>query len=191
MSQPEGEHEGMYLSSEFQDGFAALGEKGMTFDAYVWHTQLGELSTLASNFPNVSIVLNHIGQPLGVGPHKGSKEQVMEDWKKGMTELAQNQNVYCKLSGIMPTLGFGFETRKAPPSSDEIVDVIKPYYEHCINSFGVDRCMFASNFPVDKVSCSYVVVFNAYKKLCNQLGISEEDKAKLFKNNAAKFYSLE
>mmetsp|Transcript_12543 Transcript_12543/g.14392 ORF Transcript_12543/g.14392 Transcript_12543/m.14392 type:complete len:384 (+) Transcript_12543:146-1297(+) len=189
-SAPEADHE-MLVSSEFQDGFEVLAEKGLSFDAYIFHTQINELSKLAEKFPSVPIILDHIGQPLGYGVFEGTSESTMTEWKKDITALAKNANVWCKLSGIMCACGWGFEKQKVPPNSDELVEIILPYFSHCITEFGVDRCMFGSNFPVDKTSVSYLVMWNAYKKLCNKLELSDDDKAKLFKVNATNFYSLE
>mmetsp|Transcript_14237 Transcript_14237/g.16187 ORF Transcript_14237/g.16187 Transcript_14237/m.16187 type:complete len:384 (+) Transcript_14237:158-1309(+) len=180
----------MFLSDAFIEGCQVLEEMKLSFDAYIYHTQLSDLDGLAKALPNLRIVLNHIGQPLGYGVLAKDKESTMTAWKESITTVAKNENVFCKLSGIMCACGWGFERNKLPPTSEEVVKVIKPYFQHCIDEFGVDRCMFASNFPVDKSSVSGVVVWNAYKKLCNELGISEDEKVKLFKTNASSFYSI-
>ena len=135
------------------------------------------------------MILDHFAGPLGIGPYKGHHDQVFNDWKQEVGALANCENVYFKLGGInMKLNGFAWHKRDKPPSSDELVDATAPYYDYCIELFGVDRCMFESNFPVDKQSVSYHVIWNAYKKLVKDF--DEADKHNLFYGTADKVYKL-
>jgi predicted TIM-barrel fold metal-dependent hydrolase len=174
----------------FREGFAALDKLGLSFDAWLYHTQLTELADLARAFPNVPIILDHIAGPLGIFSYEGKQAEVFEHWKAGMVDLATCPNVVIKLGGFgMPLGGFEWHKRDAPPSSEDIAKVMGPYYRHCIELFGVDRCMFESNFPVDKVSSSYTVLWNAFKRIAE--GFSDTEKASLFRDTAVRTYRLD
>ena len=173
----------------FREGFAKLGELGLSFDAWLYHTQLGDLIDLARSFPDQPIVLNHVGGPMRLGWYAQHKAQVLEAWRDAIVELAGCQNVSMKLGGLgMKLNGFGFENRAQAPSSDELVDAWRPFIETCIEAFGAARCMFESNFPVDKISGGYGNYWNAFKKLAS--GASVDEKAQLFKQTAKRFYRL-
>jgi predicted TIM-barrel fold metal-dependent hydrolase len=174
----------------FREGFAELGRRGLSFDAWLYHTQIGELTDLARAFPDTTIVLDHLGGPLGIGPYAGRRQEIFEQWRRDITELARCENVVAKLGGmVMPVNGFGFHKRERPASSDEIVAATGDYYRHMLDCFGPTRCMFESNFPVDKQSCSYQVLWNAFKKLV--AGASAAEKAALFHDTAARTYRLD
>jgi len=178
-------------NANWLDGFSALEEEGLLFEAWVEFEQLQDLAELAQNHPKTEIVLNHCGTPLGTGWYSKHKEQVFEEWKKGIEEVAKNPNVFAKLSGLnMPGVGFGFDKRPKPPTSDEVTEAFLPYMSVIIANFGTDRCLFASNFPVDKVSSSYSVLFNAFKKVCQRLEIDDEGKKEMFAGNAKKLYKI-
>lgn len=183
---------GLLSNTEFKGGLTAVAEQGLVFDAWIFHTQLPELTALAQELTDLKIVLDHIGTPLGMGIYKNKIKEVKEEWEASIKELAKCPNVSVKLSGIlMPCTGIGrFNEREMPPTSDEVVEAVLPYFQYVIEQFGVDRCMFASNFPVDKVSCSYKVLFNAYKKICTEIGLSDSDKQKLFHDNVISIYNL-
>ncbi len=135
------------------------------------------------------IVLNHIGGVLGVGSYAGRRDEVFQEWKRGIDEVAACPNVVVKLGGLgMPRSGFGWETRPAPPGSAELAETMGPYYLACIEKFGPNRCMFESNFPVDKASYSYGVVWNAFKRMTK--GFSATERAALFHDTAARVYRL-
>ena len=152
---------GLYLDKKFREGFASLQSFGMTFDAWVYHPQLADLVDLARAFPDVTMIMNHVGGLLGVGPYEGQREKVFQEWKSSIAEVAAQPNVVVKLGGLgMPRGGFGWHEREAPPTSAELAEATGPYYLHCIEQFGVDRCMFESNFPVDKASYPYGVMWN-------------------------------
>jgi predicted TIM-barrel fold metal-dependent hydrolase len=180
----------MYADAAFREGFAELGELGLSFDAYHYHTQNRYLTDLARAFPDVVIVLDHLGTPLGVGPFAGKRDEIFQQWSKDLAELATCPNVNIKLGGmLMPWNGFGYETAERPPSSDEFVALQGRYYQRAIECFGPDRCMFESNFPVDKLSISYPVLWNAFKKIA--AGYSEDEKDQMFRRTASRVYRID
>ena len=180
--------ESLMLSDTFREGFDVLGDMGLTFDAWFYHAQLSEFVDLAKAFPGVTIVLDHFGGPLGIGPY--DVDETFPVWRDHIAELKDCTNVHFKLGGInMKINGFDWHKRDLPPTSDELVDRTGRYYEYCIDEFGAERCMFESNFPVDKESCSYGVLWNAFKKLSQSR--SEDEKAALFHHTAAKVYGIE
>ena len=179
----------LYNDPAFRAGFAVLADMGLSFDAYHYHHQNRSLTELARAFPGVRIVNNHLGTPLGVGPYAGRQEEVFEEWARDIAEQATCPNVYIKLGGLaMPWNGFGFHNDAMPPSSDEIVAKQQRYYHHAIEQFGAERCMFESNFPVDKCALSYTVLWNAFKKMTAHYTESERDR--MFYGTAAAFYQL-
>ena len=181
--------ERLLASPAFREGFAELGRRGLSFDAWLYHHQIPELTALARGFPGTTIIFDHFGGPLGIGPYAGQQEAIFAQWRKDVAELAQCGNVHAKLGGlVMPINGFGFHKRERPATSDELVAATSRYYRHAIDCFGVERCMFESNFPVDKASCSYAVLWNAFKKLVADA--SEAEKAWLFHDAAATAYRL-
>ncbi len=180
----------LYQSARFREGFAKLRPAGLSFDAWQYHPQIPELTDLARAFPDTTIVLNHFGGPLGTGPYEGRRAEIFRKWKDGIAELARCPNVVAKLGGInMAVSGFGWHRRPTPPTSDELVAATRDYYLHTIDRFGPSRCMFESNFPVDRISCSYLVLWNAFKKIA--AGFTADEKASLFHRTAATTYRLE
>jgi predicted TIM-barrel fold metal-dependent hydrolase len=180
----------LYLEPKFRHGFERLAANGLSFEAWQYHTQLDDLLDLARAFPDTRILLNHVGGPLGIGPYAGRRDEVFADWRKGVMALGQLPNVCVKLGGLGMAI-YGFEHHKRPrlPNSAELAEAWKPYIETCIEAFGPRRSMFESNFPVDKVSCSYEAMWNAFKRLVS--GCSAEEKARLFKGSAREFYRLD
>mgnify|MGYP001310059030 FL=1 len=179
----------IYLDSKFQQGIEQLDALNLTLDAWNYHKQIKELTELAKCFPNLKIVQNHFGGPLGIGPYKNKREEVFSEWKDSISELAERENVYMKLGGLaMPINGWGWHKRELPATSDELVEKHGKYYLHAINSFGVKRCMFESNFPVDKRSISYPILWNGFKRVVRDYSL--EEKEFLFSKAAAEFYSL-
>ena len=180
---------GMLGDATFRKGFAELGKRGMTFDGWLYHPQIPELTALARAFPEQPIVFDHFGGPLGIGPYAGKRADIFDYWKDAVADLAQCGNVVAKLGGLVMAInGFGFHKRARPATSDELVAATRDYHLHMIDCFGVERCMFESNFPVDKVSCSYRVLWNSFKKLA--AGFSAAEKAALFHDTAARVYSV-
>ncbi len=181
--------EHLYLDATFREGFAELGKRGLSFDAWMYHRQIPELTELARAFPDTTIIFDHFGGPLGIGPYAGQREEILAQWRGDVADLAKCPNVVAKLGGVvMPINGFGFHKRAMPPTSDEIVAATEPYHRHAIEQFGAARCMFESNFPVDKQSCSYPVLWNAFKKIAAPASASERDD--LFHDTAARAYRL-
>jgi len=139
--------------------------------------------------PDTLLVLDHFGTPLGVGRYAGKREEIFQQWKKDVAEIAQCPNVVAKLGGLaMPDNGFGWMGRELPPSSDEFVEAQRPYYMHMLECFTPERCMFESNFPVDKLSISYPVLWNGLKKMVQDF--SEDEKEALFSGTATRVYRL-
>ena len=181
--------EHLFMDSQFRKGFAHLGKLGLSFEAWLYHPQIPELTDLARAFPDTPIVLDHFGGPLGIGPFAGKQAEVFEAWKPAVAELAKCPNVYAKLGGVnMPLNGFGFDKRAVPPTSEELVAATRQYYDFSIEKFGPERCMFESNFPVDRVSVSYPVLWNAFKRIAS--GFREDQKDAMFYGTATKFYRL-
>lgn len=173
----------------FRRGFAELAKRDLSFDAWLFHPQIPELTELAQAFPDTPIVLDHFGGPLGIGPYVGQRLQIFEQWRRDLKALAACPNVVAKLGGlVMPINGFALHKRPQPPSSDEIVELTAPYYRYAIDEFGADRCLFESNFPVDKQSVSYPVLWNAFKKLVADASAAE--KAALFQHTAERVYRI-
>jgi len=178
---------GLMRDAAFQQGFSQLEPLGLSFDAWLYHPQLPELIALARRFPGTRIILDHLGGPLGVGPY--TREGTFAPWRDSIRELAQCPNVAVKLGGLaMRTHGNAFHERPAPPSSAEMAEAWRPWMESCIEAFGVDRCMFESNFPVDKGMTGYTALWNAFKRLA--AGASAHEKAALFHDTAARIYSI-
>ena len=179
----------LYLDHTFQEGFGELGKRNLTFDAWLYHPQIGDVTQLARAFPDQVIVFDHFGGPLGIHAYAGKRNEIFDYWKGAVAELATCKNVVAKLGGlVMPINGFGFHKRDLPPTSIELVEATRPYYMHMIEHFGVDRCMFESNFPVDKASCSYNILWNSFKRLTKDF--STEERASLFHGTATRVYSL-
>lgn len=179
----------LYLEKKFREGFSQLEKMNMVFDSWLYHSQLPELISLARAFPEQTIILDHVGGPLGIGPYQGKSAEVFESWKKDIQALALCQNVYVKLGGLgMAINGFEWHKKDRPPSSKQLAETNTPFIMTCIEAFGIDRCMFESNFPVDKISASYNTLWNSFKRVSQ--GFSESEKAKLFHDNAVRVYRL-
>ena len=180
---------GLLLDAAFRQGFACLAPLNLSFDAWLFHPQIGELVDLARAFPKTKIVLDHCGGPVGLGRFAGRREETFPSWKASIQEIAGCPNVSVKLGGLaMRLLGYDFHERPKPPSSEQVATAWRPYIETCIEAFGPDRAMFESNFPPDKGQCSYQVIFNAFKRIAAQY--SEAEKTALFSTTATEFYRL-
>jgi len=180
---------GMLLDGRFRRGFSWLQRFNLSFDAWLYHPQLPELADLARVFPRVTIVLNHIGAPLGVGPYAGKREEVHRVWRRHMASLAECPNIFIKLGGVGSVRsGYDWHQREIKPSSEELVEILKRYFEVCVEKFGAQRCLFESNFPVEKASNSYTVLWNAYKRMTKDYSAAE--RAALFYNTAAGIYRI-
>jgi predicted TIM-barrel fold metal-dependent hydrolase len=178
---------GLMDDPAFRRGMKRLPAHDLTFEAWLYHPQIDALTAVARDCPETRIVLNHFGGPLGVGPYR--RDEVFPKWRASIKALSRCPNVYVKLGGLaMIVNAFDFHAEKLPPSSGEMARAWRPYVEACIEDFGASRCMFESNFPVDKGACSYPVLFNAFKRLA--AGASAAEKADLFAGTASRFYRL-
>lgn len=176
-------------SAAFRAGLARLTKHGLVFDSFVLEPQLGELIEVARAFPETSIVLNHAGTPLGIGPYKGRREERFANWRDSMRALAKSSNVSVKIGGLgMAFCGFDFIGASRRPSTAELVMAWRPYVETCIEAFGPQRCMFESNFPVDRWACDYRTLWNAFKTIAS--GASATEKHQLFAGTALRTYQL-
>lgn len=179
----------LYRRPEARAALATLGGLELSFDAWQFHPQLGELAEAAEAVPGTTFVVDHVGAPLGIGPYAGRRAEVLDAWRPPMRRLAACPNVVLKVGGIgMARYGVGFETWPAPPSSDQLLAVWGDELRWCIDTFGPSRCMFESNYPVDGESCSYVVLWNAFKKV--SAGYTPAERADLFAGTARRTYRL-
>jgi predicted TIM-barrel fold metal-dependent hydrolase len=184
-----GAPKGLLLDNNFREGFAALAPLGLAFDGWMFQTQLDDLVDLARAFPQTMIVLNHVGGPLAIGPYAGKREEAFTEWRDRIGKIAALPNTYVKLGGLgMKMIGFTFYENPDPPSSQDLEKAWRPYLETCIEAFGPQRSMFESNFPVDKGTCSYQVLWNTFKRIA--AGYSPDEKTALFSGTAAKAYRL-
>jgi predicted TIM-barrel fold metal-dependent hydrolase len=174
---------------KFREGFAQLAPLGLSFESWQYHPQLPDAIDLARTFPDTTIILNHVGGVLGVGPYRGRRQEILAGWKKDIAEMTKCPNVHVKLGGIgMTSFGFDFHEREVPPSSEELAAAWRQYIEPCIEAFGVNRCMLESNFPPDKQSCGYTELWNAFKRITS--GASAAEKKALYSGTAARLYRL-
>lgn len=178
----------LFLGEAFQNGVRLLGTRGLSFEAWLYHFQIPDFLAVARAAPETTVILNHFGSPLGTKSYN-DREAVYVEWQQNIRQAASYPNVIVKLGGLAwPDGGFGWHEAELPPTSDDIVSAHKRYYLHVIDAFGVERCMFESNFPVDKFSVSYPVLWNAFKKMTADF--SEDEKSALFYDTAYKIYSL-
>jgi L-fuconolactonase len=175
--------------AEFRAGIAHLAVLGLSFDAWIFFHQIPKLAALARLFPDVQIVLNHCGGILGIGGYADRRDVIFEQWRAAMAELSKCPNVTVKIGGLgMALSGFGFEHFAQAPSSETLAMTWQPWVYTCIDLFGVERCMFESNFPVDKGSYSYVTGWNAMMRL--SAGLSPTERDALFFGTASRIYKI-
>jgi len=184
--------EGLLGHDDFREGFRTLGRMGFSFDAWMYHPQVSELVDLVAEFPETPVVLDHLGGPLGIGPYRGQEDAVRETLRPSLEGLAEHENVTVKVGGIgMSVYGAGFNKLPAAPTSEQVALRWSDDVRHCIDTFGPHRCMFESNFPVDKQGCSYTVLFNAFQRIATDGGYSAAERADLFAGTARRAYRLE
>jgi L-fuconolactonase len=180
---------GLLRDPAFVRGVQRLGQRGLTYDAWLYHPQLKDLLDVARAAPKTAMVIDHVGGPLGCGLYRSRRGEVFTEWRDDMKNLAGCPNVHVKLGGLaMPVNGFDYHENPLPPTSAQIADDWKQWIGTCIELFGPERCMFESNFPVDKGMCSYPVLWNAFKRIAS--GASAAEKAALFHDTAARSYQL-
>ena len=188
-SNPQPPPEGILMEDGFRRGAVLVGKMGLSLDVWAYHTQLGDVAALARTCPQTSIVVDHCGGPLGIGPFRGKRAEVFTEWRAAMATLAGLPNVTVKLGGLaMRVGGFDFDLQEQAPSSTQLADAWRPYVDSLIELFGAERCMFESNFPVDKGMCSYAVLWNAFKRLA--AGASATEMTALFSGTACRVYRL-
>lgn len=180
----------MLADKTFRAGFARLAPLNMSFEGWCYHQQIPEMTDLARSFPDTTIILNHFGGPLGIGPYAGKRDDYLPQWKRDIAELATCPNVVAKLGGVnMRTNGYDWDKRDKAPGSEELAAATRVFYDYCIEHFGPERCLFESNYPVDKVSCSYHVLWNTFKRIAS--GCSAAEKAHLFHDTATRVYRID
>jgi predicted TIM-barrel fold metal-dependent hydrolase len=181
---------GLYADESFRAGARRLADRGLTYDTWHYHYQNPEFADFARSVPDTTIVLDHFGTPLGVGPYANRREEIFDAWRTDVADIATIPNVFAKLGGLaMPDNGFGWNTADRPPTSDEFVEAQGRYYHHMIDCFGPERCMFESNVPVDRFSLSYRTLWNALKKIAATYSDAERDH--MFRATAATVYRLD
>lgn len=181
---------GLLADARFREGFGRLQSLGYSYDAWLYHPQLGELIELMHAFPEARVALDHMGGRIGLADFAGRRDEVFATWRANLAALASFPNLCVKIGGQgMPMAGFDWHARAQPPSSAELASAWRPYVETGIELFGPQRCMFESNFPVDKVSCSYGALWNAFKRCA--AGLTAGEKAALFEKTARRFYSID
>ncbi len=182
--------DGLYADAAFRAGLARLGERGLTYDTWHYHYQNQDFAALARSVPGTTLVLDHFGTPLGVGPYESQREEIFAQWTSDIADIARCENVVAKIGGLaMPDNGFGWHTADRPPTSDQFIEAQGRYYLHTIEQFGPERCMFESNFPVDRLSLSYRTFWNAAKKLVADFSADERDA--MLRGTAARVYRLD
>ena len=180
---------GLMLHPNFIDGAKCVQDANLSLDFWIYHTQLNEMEKIARALPDLTIILNHIGGPIHIGEYEGKQAATHREWRSAMMRLSRIPNINVKLGGLgMAVNGAKFHNSKFPPNSVQLSDVWKPWIYETIDMFGFDRCMFESNFPVDKGSCSYGALWNAFKILAKDM--SDDEINKLFSKNAAKIYKI-
>jgi predicted TIM-barrel fold metal-dependent hydrolase len=179
----------MLTEDAFRDGVRTLGRLGFSFDAMGYHTQLDELADLAGACPDVRIVVNHLGIPLAGGPYRGRQDDVRARWRSGLTTLAGCPNAVLRIGALIrPLSGEKWDRRGVKATSEEIATAWREEIQFAIDAFGPSRCLFESNFPVDKACYGYVEIWNAFKRLT--VGYSADEKRDLFHDTAARAYRL-
>jgi predicted TIM-barrel fold metal-dependent hydrolase len=182
-------HPDLFAQAGLRRGVGLLGELGYSYDSWHYHFQNDGFTELAQACPHTTIVLDHFGTPCGVGDFADKHDTVFAEWKAGISRMAECDNVVVKIGGLaMPVNGFAWHRQESPPSSDDVVEAHRDYYLHTIDAFGPSRCMFESNFPVDKLSLSYDVYWNAMKKIA--AGFSADEQQALFYGTAERVYRL-
>ena len=180
---------GMLLDPTFRQGFAHLAKLNLSFDGWLYHPQISDFLDLARAFPTTTMILDHVGGPVGIGPYLGKRAEQFPIWRAAIRELATCPNVNVKLGGLgMRLSGDNFAEQPEPPTSQQLADAWRPYIEACIEAFGAQRCMFESNFPVDKGMCGYGPLWNAFKRIA--AGYSASETTALFAGTASRVYRM-
>lgn len=180
----------LLADTALKNGVACLGRNGFSFDAFAVPAQLPALTKVVQAAPETTVVLNHIGMPI-YHPETDDREDVMRLWREGMKALAPCPNLFVKLGGIGmdSQFGTGWSKQDKPPTSDQVVAWWGDDIRFCIDTFGPDRCLFESNFPVDRWAVGYTVLWNAFQKMA--AGYSDAEQDALFSGAAIRAYRLD
>lgn len=182
-----GTPKGLTESPAFRQGMALVQDLGLSFEIWAFYPQLTQIAQLARAFPDLPMVVNHLGGVIRAGAYAG--RDIFAKWRQGMVALADCPNVSVKLSGLgMRLSGFGFDDGILPPSSTELAAVWKPWMMTALDLFGPSRCIWGSNFPVDKGSYGYGIGLNAVKLLL--AGATEGERNNVFWRNAHRLYNI-
>ena len=182
--------EGRLATDEYRAGARVLADMGLCLENSLYFPQLSELADFARAVPDLTIILNHIGGLLREGPYANRDDEVLPAWRQGIATVAKCPNIIMKLGGVgQLRFGFDWHARAKPVGSEELAESLSPLMNYCIEQFGPQRCMFESNFPVDKVSYSYNVAYNAFKRLSKSYSAS--DRAAMFHDTAVRVYKIE
>jgi predicted TIM-barrel fold metal-dependent hydrolase len=175
---------------KFQEAFARLARQGLSFDVWLMHPQLPQLERLLARFPETTVILDHVGSPMGTGRYANGGAEGFEEWRRGMRLVAQHPNVFLKLGGLnmeYTRLGAPIEADKPWPS-ERIAQTQERHMHTAIDLFGPSRCMFESNFPVDRMSTSYTILWNSLKRMATRYSAAE--RGELFFGTAQRVYRL-
>jgi len=180
---------GLLAEPQFRAGLAAVAAAGLSYDVWLLAPQLPDLVAMAQALPQLQIICDHVGTPLGIGTYAGRRDEGFAEWAANIRVLATCPNVVMKLGGLaMPFAGFGSFMAEPMAAAAVLASEWRPWLETCIDAFGADRCMFESNFPVDRGTCDYATLWNAFKLVA--AGASEAEKTALFSGTAARVYRL-
>ena len=182
--------ENQLSDNNFRAGARVLASMGLSFEGWLNFHQMPDLADFAKAVPDLPIILNHVGGLLREGKYANNDDEVIPAWRNGIDVVAACPNTYIKLGGIgMPRAGFDWHTRDKPVGSEELAESMAPFIDYCIEKFGPNRCMFESNFPVDKVSFSYNIMYNAFKRMSK--GFSPTERADMFHDTATRVYQIQ
>jgi L-fuconolactonase len=185
-----GAPEGWLQTADFRTGYARLAHYHLSYDSWAFQHQLEDIGKLAADFEAIPIIVNHVGGPVLVGPYEGRRDEALANWRRGIETLTPYENVYVKLGGLgIGTPNLRLRDRATPASSTQLAELLRPFIETCVEAVGASRCMFESDFPPDKVSYSYGVLWNAFKRVTS--GFSSAERGALFSGTAASAYRLD
>ena len=184
------ETQGILANSQFREGARVLARMGLSLDMMQAFPQMPEIADFAKAVPDLTIILNHIGGLSRTGIYANKDDEVIPVWEEGIAAVAACPNVVVKLGGLgMPRIGFGWHGREVPIGSEELAEAMSPWLTYCIEQFGPNRCMFESNFPPDKVSFSYNVMYNAFKIMSGSY--SSTERAAMLHDTAVRVYRID
>lgn len=189
MGSPHDDRPGVLGDERILEGLRKLAEKGLIFECWVFFHQLDEVVSLARAIPDLQIVLNHCGGPLGYGPYAENREEHYASWARGMQRVAREPNVSCKVGGIMGRgAAYDYIHAVTPPDSETLAEIWRPWFEPTIEWFGANRCMFESNYPLEKMGTSYRTLYNCFKRIA--INASDDERRALFADNARRIYRM-